>query len=724
VRLLAFLTRELAPAPGRLRAALRITISALTAVLVTVAVGGDSFPHAHWTIVTIFTVSQADAGASLRKSMQRIVGTLVGGLLGILVVITLADLSPFYMPVLGAVVAVGIFASLTTSSPYVMLLGSLTFVLVTFVPPGSGASDAVEMGLWRILAIAIGVVCGTGAQLFLWPDDPEAKLLQALAGRLTTITRVMRSLAVLEGGDDTTISQVTAPTLAGDDLSIQLDLLANAEARHPSLRRRHTEQLALIVEVDRLVTTAVWLINDSRDWAVSPDEGIRRQFLAIALECSRLGEALRAGQPPADPAPPGFDTPQQLKGFVAGLGPTLDDMRLALHRTREALGFLDPDRQELAPGLDHPSRTPLLTPAFSIKNTDAIALALKAALGLELCYILMHALNWGALVTAGVTAVLVSQTSLGAIVQKSMLRLGGAVLGGALGIATIVVVMPNLQSLGSLLIVAGLGFLVSAWITVGSSRISYLGLQTGMAFAMCVTDPRGPTTDLTTGRDRVLGILVGVLAMLLVNGTLWPARARLAMWSRLPRALRALAGLARLAPETRAYPAQLQSAVRFRSSVYTELSATLRLSAESTLEPDAALAETEREWVSRLTVQTQAVFLALLALIRHRVAPGFPILPAPVQEAMRELDDGVARMLETLADRLERRPAEALPDLTQRLAALEALIPRGEQTLTAHDGAIAVRVAERDHTAIARGLVREVTALQESIDSSLVVRAQ
>ncbi len=158
--------------------------------------------------------------------------------------------------------------------------------------------------------------------------------------------------------------------------------------------------------------------------------------------------------------------------------------------------------------------------------------------------------------------------------------------------------------------------------------------------------------------------------------------------------------------------------------MYTELSATLRLSAESTLEPDAALAETEREWVSRLTVQTQAVFLALLALIRHRVAPGFPILPAPVQEAMRELDDGVARMLETLADRLERRPAEALPDLTQRLAALEALIPRGEQTLTAHDGAIAVRVAERDHTAIARGLVREVTALQESIDSSLVVRAQ
>ena len=119
-------------------------------------------------------------------------------------------------------------------------------------------------------------MCGTGAQLFLWPDDPEAKLREALAGRLASITRVMRALAILEGGDSTALSHVTAPSLAGDDLSTQLDLLASAEARHPSLRRRHTEQLALIVEVDRLVTTAVWLISDARDWATAPNEEIQR----------------------------------------------------------------------------------------------------------------------------------------------------------------------------------------------------------------------------------------------------------------------------------------------------------------------------------------------------------------------------------------------------------------------------------------------------------------
>ena len=63
--LLSFLQRELAPTPGRLRASIPIVISALVAVLVTVTLGGDAFPHGHWTIITIFMVSQTDAGASL-----------------------------------------------------------------------------------------------------------------------------------------------------------------------------------------------------------------------------------------------------------------------------------------------------------------------------------------------------------------------------------------------------------------------------------------------------------------------------------------------------------------------------------------------------------------------------------------------------------------------------------------------------------------------------------
>ncbi len=706
--------------PGRFRAALRILVGCLVALVLTAVIGSDLVPHGHWAITTVFTVSQADAGASLRKSIQRIVGTLAGGLVGVLVVIAFADLPTVFVPLLGAIAGFGIFASLTTSAPYVMLLGSLTFVLVAFVPPDAVAPDAVATGLWRILAITMGVACGTGAQLFLWPDDPEDKLRQVVARRLNAVAAATRRLALREEDDPASAAAPTA-ALASDDLTAQLDLLANAEARHPSLRQRHTEQLALIVEVDRLLTTAVWLADAAVGWTISPEPELMRELRAVAEECAALAEALAAGRPPANP-PPDLEASGAGEG-VPGLRPTLDDMRLALQRARGALSFLDPDRV-VAPALDHPTQTPLLTPAFSAKNTEAIALALKTALGFELCYVLMWALDWPALLTAAVTVILIAQTSFGAIIQKSMLRLGGAMLGGALGIATIIVAMPNIESLGALVLVAGVGFAIASWITAGSSRISYVGFQAGMAFAMCVTDPSGPTTDLTTGRDRVIGIFVGVLAVLLVNAMLGPARARLAMWPAFGRALRSIASLARFAPEARDYRAHLAAAVRFRSAVYQQLAATLRLSGESALEPDAREAEPERDWVARLTAHAQAVFLGLLALIRHRLAPEFPVLPPTVQEAVREVDWGVGETLEALADRIDRRPVRPLPDLPSRLAALEALVPPEESESSRRGSAVAARVAARDHVAIARDLVRQVALLGEAVDAAAASRAR
>jgi multidrug resistance protein MdtO len=714
VRLDRFLSRELAPFPGRFRATLRIVAGCLAALFFTDVLGGGLAHHGHWTIITVFVVSQADAGASLRKSLQRLVGTLAGGLLGILAAIVLADLPALYTPLLGAVVGFGLFASLTTTAPYVFVLGALTFVLVAFLPPGATAVSAIDTGLLRILAITVGVAFGAGAQLVLWPDDPEDKLRAALAARLGTVASTLGALASrLEGRAG---AMPPAPTLqpASGNLTAQLDLLTNAEAHHPSLRRRHSEQLMLIVEADRLLTSTVWLADaaPTRGAPLRPEVG--REIAVLGRECAELGQAVGAGRAPA-PSSPDLDTAAVTPSDFPGLRPTLDDMQLSVRRARAALGFLDPDRPA-APALDQPARRPLLTPGFSARNTKALAFGFKAGLGALICYVLMHALDWEALLTGAVTAVLVSQGSFGASVQKSMLRLAGAVLGGALGMAVVIVAMPNMEDLGSLLVVAALGFGAAAWIMAGSSRISYMGLQTGMAFALCVTDPAGPTTDLTTARDRVLGILIGVLVMMIMNVIFWPVRARLAMRPALARGLRSIGALARVAPEAEAYRARLHTAVRLRSAVYGDLAAMLRLSEESTLEPDAETpaARDERQRMARLGAHAQAVFLSLLALIRHRLSPDFPRLPATVQQGMRALDGDVGDTLDALADLIERGPCGPLPDLAARLATLETDVGAA---MPAPPGAAAVHVevAARDHVAIARDLVHHVLILREAV---------
>jgi hypothetical protein len=247
--------------------------------------------------------------------------------------------------------------------------------------------------------------------------------------------------------------------------------------------------------------------------------------------------------------------------------------------------------------------------------------------------------------------------------------------------------------------------------------MSYMGFQAGFAFAMCVTDPSGPTTNLTVGRDRVLGIIAGLLVMMLVDAILLPVRARLGMQPALARALRSIAALARVTPETQEYRARLARAVSLRLAVYRDLATVLRLSGESTLELDADSpdAQEERRWTARLVAHAQAVFLALLTLIRHRLGSSFPTLPPAVQDGMRALDADVGVTLDALADYIDRRRGGPLPDLAARLVEVDARVESLATTTGAGDSLVSAYVAERDHLALARELVRQVTILRDAL---------
>lgn len=62
----------------------------------------------------------------------------------------------------------------------------------------------------------------------------------------------------------------------------------------------------------------------------------------------------------------------------------------------------------------------------------------------------------------------------------------------------------------------------AAWIAAGSERIAYAGIQIGFTFALAFLSWFAPLTNLTELRDRVLGILLGVLVSSIVHLYLWP----------------------------------------------------------------------------------------------------------------------------------------------------------------------------------------------------------
>ena len=551
---------------------------------------GFHIPEGHWATITIFTVSQADAGASLAKGIQRAVGTLVGGIVGIVTVIQFADQPWIRIPLYGFYAASGLFLSRTTTTPYVGLLASFTALLIGAQVRGSDPSQAVAIGLWRIVLIVFGVAIGTSAQLYLWPDDPEEHLLVELAERLRTVRETISRC----------ITGAVAPGAVSIEASLvhHLDLLTNAETRYPSLRQRHLEQITLIGGVEHLLTAAAGL-ERAADVGRVPGEQIRARLTRIAARCDRLRDAIMARRPFEEGAREARDDDALAGGDDVRMLPAIVEMEQALERMADSTGFLGGHHSKLGSPtavarspLDSQSPAKFFTPSFSSPNTVDLTFALKGGLAASVCDLLVSGFAWPGVQTSIWTTVLVAQATQGAIVQKALLRLVGAAVGGLLGVLAIVTVMPNLENLISFLVVVAIGSGCAAWLSTGSTRIAYAGLQIGLAFTLTLGDAPGPTTSMIAARDRVLGVLLGELG----------CGRRLPRLRQRPRARRHggvdglhLAGAerarARRLPAASSGPS-LRPTRGHRWTVYQNLLTTLRLHDEAGYEPGTKQPET------------------------------------------------------------------------------------------------------------------------------------
>src|SRR3984893_7516901 len=156
-------------------------------------------------------------------------------------------------------------------------------------------------------------------------------------------------------------------------------------------------------------------------------------------------------------------------------------------------------------------------------NPEHVRYALKTSAAAIFCYFLYSLLDWPGIHTCLITCYIVSLGTTAETVEKLTLRILGCLVGAAAGIAAIVYLIPHVTSIGALMIVVFLGALVSAWIAAGSPRISYAGFQMAFTFFLCVIQGSGPSFDLTTARDRVIGILLGNIVVYVIFANIWPA---------------------------------------------------------------------------------------------------------------------------------------------------------------------------------------------------------
>src|SRR3954466_14919527 len=182
-----------------------------------------------------------------------------------------------------------------------------------------------------------------------------------------------------------------------------------------------------------------------------------------------------------------------------------------------------PKTSELSAASRRPDgRRLLVTDAFT--NPAHVRFALKVTFAAMFCYIVYEAINWTGIHTAFITCTFIALESTEATLYKGTLRFVGCLIGGALALFSIVFLMPHMETIASLVVLVACAAAIAAWVAIGSERISYAGLQIAFAFFYSVFQGYAPDTDLDNVRNRVIGILFGLIVTGLVFQYIWPER--------------------------------------------------------------------------------------------------------------------------------------------------------------------------------------------------------
>ncbi|MFK8252104.1 FUSC family protein [Ancylobacter terrae] len=493
----ARLRADLAPFPGRLALTWRI---ALLCALVSATAMLYQTPEAAISCYLVIFL--------MKPSAVENIGTAVGLIALVAVVVALmiplinatAD-SPGLRLLAIALVSfaflfLGAASQLGETGGVIALVVAFLLTLVSLAP----VADALSFGLRYAAYMAMmpmAWMIGFNLVLGLSP----VRLL-----RMSLLQRLEASAQTLDGGPRAPLDELLR---AGNDAAEKqsgfvrlLNLLARGDAAQVGRDGRAGYRLMLAVA------------------ALPPDVPTEhRATLAAAIRAAR--EALCANRSPPRP-----------------IGPP-PDASAAERAAWDSLAIM-------AGGPEGPV-TPAPSPPFlapdAFRNPDYVRFALKTTAAAVVCYIIYSGLDWQGIHTAMITCYVAALGTTGETVHKLGLRIGGCLIGAAMGMASILFVMPRLESIGGLMALVFAGVLIGAWVSTGPERIAYGGVQIALAFLLTVLQGFGPTTSLDTAWDRIVGILLGNLVVYVIFTRIWPVSIESAARGHL---LTAIDGLARL----------------------------------------------------------------------------------------------------------------------------------------------------------------------------------
>ncbi|QDI07030.1 Multidrug resistance protein MdtO [Klebsiella electrica] len=482
----SFLTRELRDAPGRANYTLRLTLSCAVLIALFMAL---QIPFLAVALIVVFYVSQPNVLMIKLVSVVFFL-TVSVALGGVLLIIKWT----YDYPLIRLVASVVLFFGAIYLMRVLGKLGMAFFVVAlvviyaqTFPSMTSQSEILVRLLLWLWVAINLAIV----VTLLVNAGFQQAFPGYQFKARMVVLLREVATLLARPNAS----SAPTFKEIARQFAELQ-SLYKQATRSSPEIADSPQAWQSLMAATLHCYHLAALL---------QPEEAPSAGRLQLAAALSTLAQNLDVSTLPAIlPEATARDTANPV---------ILQEMATTLNQLARGEPVPLPAGEE--------EKAPLLLPdAWS--NPAYLHFALKTLLATLLCYVFYTAADWQGIHTIMLSCVIVAQPGLGATLQKTWLRIGGALLATLLALLMIVFIQPHSESLVGLLAMTLPVMALSAWIASGSERIAYAGIQIGFTFSLAFLSWFGPLTNLTELRDRVIGILLGVLVSSIVHLYLWP----------------------------------------------------------------------------------------------------------------------------------------------------------------------------------------------------------
>ncbi len=489
------LARLLKPFPGRVEFAARLAlICALTALVVEIY----QTPEPALTTYVVFFLNKPDRGTSLILDIAMLILMSLIISTTILVAMVVID-QPAWRVASMTAISLGLLfmASASKLRPVAGIVALIVAYALDLLGTVHGGEIATRALLYAWLFIGIPAAVSIAVNLLLAP--PPVRLAeQALARRLRL------AAAMLRGPNEDLRRDFNECIRAGNGETQKLLKLALLEKsatrdRVASLRQAATSSFVILAMID---------VMDRDGGAALPSP--QRERLTLTLEA--VARILDRGEIPVD---------VKFEAVVDGEPTVSPRAAEALACLGEALATF----AEVVPAPPPPEATKKSSGFFlpdAFTNPEHIHYALKTTAAAMFCYVLYSLLDWPGIHTCLITCYIVSLGTAAETIEKLTLRILGCLVGAASGIAAIVYLIPYTTSIGDLMALVFVGAFASAWFAVGSPRIAYAGFQIAFALFLCVIQGSGPSFDMETARDRVIGILLGNIVVYLLFTNIWP----------------------------------------------------------------------------------------------------------------------------------------------------------------------------------------------------------